>query len=440
MNRKWSLPAVLGAVILLLTACNMRTVEDLYCVPKRSEEFTNLQSVMDAAMAGLEYSSPLSGEHQQTVQMADLDGDGEEEYLLFAKGSAEKPLKILIFSGDGESYELLDTIESNGSAFDQVEYIRMNDRPGYELVVGCQVSDQVLRSVSVYTMAGENMECILTDSYTKFLSTDLDNDSLSEVFILKPGDSDADNGVAMLYSVENGTLERSHEVDMSRPADKIKRIMLGKLNGGEPAVYVASDVAESAIITDVYAVVGGQLTNVSFSNESGTSVQTLRNYYVYADDIDGDGILELPSLITMKNIVYSADADMQYIIRWYAMTADGSEVDKMYTYHNFVGGWYMRLNSEIAERFTVDQKGSSYEFSLWDEAFASAEKLMTVYVLTGQKREEQAVADNRFVLYRSESVVYAANLEVASAAYGMTKENLIDSFHLIQQDWKTGVT
>ena len=149
MNRKWSLQAVLGAVILLLTACNMRTVEDLYCVPKRSEEFTNLQSVMDAAMAGLEYSSPLSGEHQQTVQMADLDGDGEEEYLLFAKGSAEKPLKILIFSGDGESYELLDTIESNGSAFDQVEYIRMNDRPGYELVVGCQVSDQVLRSVSV---------------------------------------------------------------------------------------------------------------------------------------------------------------------------------------------------------------------------------------------------------------------------------------------------
>ena len=440
MNRKWKLLLVLGMAVLLLCGCNVSTVEDLYCVPKRSEEFTNLQSVMDKAMIGLEYSSPQSGEHQQTVQMADLDGDGEEEYLLFAKGSAEKPLKILIFSGDGEAYELMDIIESNGFAFDQVEYIRMNDRPGYELVVGCQVSDQVLRSVSVYTMVGGQMESVLTDNYTKFLCTDLDSDDLSELFVLKPGAADSDNGVAMLYSFENGAVERSHEVGMSRPADKIKRIMLGRLNDGETAVFVASDVAESAIITDVYAAVNDQLTNVSFSNESGTSVQTLRNYYVYADDIDNDGILELPSLITMKKTEDSTAADDQYIIRWYAMTADGAEVDKMYTYHNFVGGWYMELNSEVASRFTVTQKGSTYEFSLWDEGFTTAEKLMSVYVLTGQKREEQAVADNRFVLYRGESTVYAANLEVASAAYGMTRESLINSFHLILQDWKTGVT
>ena len=55
-------------------------------------------------------------------------------------------------------------------------------------------------------------------------------------------------------------------------------------------------------------------------------------------------------------------------------------------------------------------------------------------------REEQALVDNRFVLYRTESTVYAANLEVASAAYGFSQEDLINSFHLILQDWKTGET
>ena len=68
--------------------------------------------------------------------------------------------------------------------------------------------------------------------------------------------------------------------------------------------------------------------------------------------------------------------------------------------------------------------------------------LMTreISTMSGQKREEQAIRDNRFVLYRTDTTVYAANLEVASAAYGMSKESLIQSFHLILQDWKTGET
>ena len=56
-------------------------------------------------------------------------------------------------------------------------------------------------------------------------------------------------------------------------------------------------------------------------------------------------------------------------------------------------------------------------------------------MLTGQKREEQAVANNRFVLYRTDTTVYAAKLDVASAAFGIDQEMLTESFHMIAQDW-----
>jgi hypothetical protein len=169
-------------------------------------------------------------------------------------------------------------------------------------------------------------------------------------------------------------------------------------------------------------------------------VQTLRNYYVYADDIDNDGVLELPSLITMTMPPDSQFSNNHYIIRWYAMTSNGAEVDKMHTYHNFVGGWYVKLETALAPRMLVVQQGNSYEFSIWDETYSKIEKLMTIYVLTGQKREEQAQINNRFVIYRTESTVYAADIEVISATYGISKETLISSFHLILQDWKTGET
>ena len=89
------LSALLAA--MLLTGCAMRTVEEMYALPKRSDEFRELQAAIDTAMYGMTFSSPQSGENQQTVQMADLNGDGADEYLVFAKGATEKPLQVLIF-------------------------------------------------------------------------------------------------------------------------------------------------------------------------------------------------------------------------------------------------------------------------------------------------------------------------------------------------------
>lgn len=225
---------------------------------------------------------------------------------------------------------------------------------------------------------------------------------------------------------------------MSEPADHIKRIMVSRLYDGPTAVYVASDVDGSAIITDVYALLDGAFTNVSFSNESGTSVQTLRNYYVYADDIDKDGILELPDLIPLPNPGNDA-YENQHLIRWYSMNRDGSEINKLYTYHSYTGGWFLELPHDVASKINVIQFGNSYEFSVVDGKEGPS-KLMTLYVFTGQEREEQALADNRFVLYRNESTVYAAHLDVASATYNITQDSIINAFHLITQDSINGVT
>lgn len=424
--------------IALLSGCNVTTIEELYCHPKRSEDFLNLQALIDRHMVGLEYSAPISGENQQTVQMADLDGDGNSEYLLFARGNTDKPMHIFIFSKTENSYYLVDTIQSTGHAFDRVEYVSMGEGNGYELVVGYQLSGQTVRSLSVYTMVDGKIESALTTKYSKFVCHDLDGDQRSDLLVLRP--SESDYGVAELYSIKDGEMVRSREVGMSRPADQIKRIMVSKLEDGATAVFVASDVNNSAVITDIYTVLDDNLTNVAISNASDTSVQTLRNYYVYAVDIDDDGILELPSLIPMANNTEEASKNGQHLIQWYSLTSDGKRVNKLCTYHNFLGGWYVQLESDIIHQIVVMQKGNAYEFSADGDAFSEPKKLMTIYVLTGQKREELAQIDNRFVVHRTDSTVYAASLEVASGAYGMSKDGLIKGFHLILQDWKTGET
>ena len=423
----------------LLAGC-MPTVDEMYYPPKRSDDYNDLQSAIDDAMSGLEYCAPLSGENQQAVQNADLNGDGTQEYLLFAKGNAEHPLRILVFQEKGETFEHVQTIENTGAAFEQVEYARMDREGGVEIVVGSQVADQVTRSVTVYQFDRDmKVTTLVTTHCAKFLTVDLDADGRTELFVLRPGQTDTDNGIAELYGMENGVLERSNEVSMSESAERLKRILIGKLHGGESAVYVASAVEDTMLITDVYTCQNGKLENVSFSNESGTSVRTMRNYYVYADDIDNDGVVELPSLITMRPMESGSAAERQDLIRWYAMKADGTEVDKLFTYHNFAGGWYLELDSEWAPRLTVLRQADTYMFHLWDGAFTQTQPIFTVTAQRGKDRSQQLTAD-AFVLYASESVTYWATLTKEADACGITQDVLIDRFHLIQQDWKTGET
>lgn len=432
---------VLAAVIVLCACgCAVTTVDKMYQVPKRSRDFNDLQSAIDESMIDLSYSAPLAGENRQNVQMADLDGDGAEEYLLFAKSNKEKSLRILVFREIDGSYINVDTVQFNGAAFDQVEYVNMDSSGGVEIIVGHQLSDQLIRSAAVYTFTENSLVQEVSVNYTKFLTTDLDSDGLSELFLLRSGETETDNGVVELYSMKNGTVERFNETVMSAPVQKLKRLIVGKLDGGKAAVYVASAVEDTALITDVYTVLDNKLVNVTLSNDSGTSVQTMRNFYVYADDIDSDGVIELPTLIGMRPMPGMLSADMHHLIRWYAMTPSGEKVEKMCTYHNFVGGWYMQISSDLAQRLVVLSQNQQNEIYIWDKNYSSISKLMTVNTYTGQNREEQGVSEGRFILHKTDSVVYAAKLESLAEKYSITQENAVYSFRLIHQQWKTGET
>lgn len=439
MKKKWLYFPLWMLLALLLAGCGSRTVEEMYKIPRRSAEYNNLQTVIDHAMIGMEYAAPDSGENQQTVQMADLDGDGVDEYLVYARGNSEKPLQILIFrqTETGE-FRLMDSIASNGAVFEQVEYVDMDGKPGCEIVVGRRLSNQLMRIASVYSFASGRSDQILSAIYTRFLTCDLDSDGRNELMIIRHGESATNNAAAVLYAYRDGKVERSKEVELSEQLEHIRRIMVSKLSGGAPAVYIASLVNESAIVTDIFAIKNGELTNISFSSESGTSVQTLRNYYVYAEDVDNDGVLELPALITMKPIGNRKGTEKQFLLRWYALDLDGQEVDKLCSYHNYESGWYVQLSSAWANRIAVEQNGNNYTFFMWDEEFGEAVAVFTVFVLTGSDRDIEAGIHNRFALSRGEQVVYAAKLETGSALYGITQEQLINSFHLVRMDWKSG--
>lgn len=438
---KWNriyLLLVAVALVVSLSGCMLKTVDQMYCLPRRSEEYKDLQAAMDRVMGGLEYCAPVQGENQQTVQMADLDGDGLSETLVFAKGTGERPLKILIFSKQDGTYVNTAVIEMAGTAFEQVECADLDGSGGVELVVGRQVSNEVVHSLSAYTYVDGTPETLLTANYSRFLTVDLDADGVRELFLLRPG-SDGGNGVAELYDYQKGAMERSTEATMSVPVESLKRVTTGGMYRDIQAVFVSSNFDEETIITDVYAILSGRFTNVSASNESGTSVKTIRNYYVYGDDIDNDGLIELPSLVPMED----ADSDVRELIRWYNLTPQGGEVEKMFTYHNYADRWYVRIQEDWVDTLSVTRGNEvdsfqGYVFSAGTGRNRQA--IFTVYAFTGDDREALAASNGRFPLGRTDEVTYAAILGGGSLGRQLDQKTLTSYFNFIREDWRTGET
>ena len=110
--------AVMCLALMLCTGCSFYPSEgSLYRLPKLPAEYESLETLIDSLLTdGAEYAAPTSGSNLQSVQMVDLDGDGQEEAVaFFRKASDEKPMKIYVFRAVGDSYERDCLIEGTSS-------------------------------------------------------------------------------------------------------------------------------------------------------------------------------------------------------------------------------------------------------------------------------------------------------------------------------------
>lgn len=441
-RKKLAAAAAVLLMILLLCGCVGRSPDELYALPRQSKDYYDLQSAIDTVMAaGTSYSAPVSGSNQQAVQLADLDGDGQDEALAFLRTGGERPLKIYVFARAGERFESVALIEGDGSAFDSVEYADLDGRPGVELICGRQVSNQVLQSLSAYSWRDGRMVELMSANYTEFRIVDLNGDECRDVFLLRD-EAEERAGVAELYCCRDGLMEREREATLSVPTGAVRRIISGLMCPGVPAVFVASDYDESSIITDIFAISDGTFRNMSASVDTGLSTQTVRNYNAYATDIDGDGVIELPSLVALPS--QDPEADTYWTIDWYNLYTDGARQVKLSTFHNHLAGWYLELPGYWHGDLTVARSGeavggvSGLTFSQWKGREAQPEEIFTLYAFTGEDREALAVEDGRFVVAVKGETVYAAALGTGNRAKLLGQDGLKAMFKFIQINWNTG--
>ncbi|MCD8341190.1 MAG: hypothetical protein LUC87_03425 [Clostridiales bacterium] len=442
---------------LLLTGCSttISSPEDYYRLPQASEEYESLETCLqDALNSGYEYVSPLKGTNTQPVSVVDLDGDGLDEAVAFFRDTdgGENPLKICLYqqNGDGE-YSLLTTIEGQGNAINSVTFCQLDGGSDSveELLVSWQISSSVY-TLSAYSVEdGAAVQMMDFTTYSRYSVVDLDADGTSELVVLQSSATDTTEKQAQYYVCQEQRMVLTGTAPLSQSLSSIDHVRTGVLSGGEAALFVSGYVTDSSAtetssdqITDIFALVDGVFTSVALNGKSGDS-STLHYYLTNDQDINGDGVWEIP-FPTLLNNFDTDSTDTFYALQWKQYDLTGETTLSTVTYYNGTDGWYLVLPEEwLSGLFLVRSdttSGNTVErgilFYYQETEDSDPIPLFAIYKNTGTNRSERAVADSRFSLTEDSSATYSAKLYDSATENGLLDAATLRSlFYLIETDW-----
>lgn len=429
---------------LLLTGCMFQSsFDELYEVPRLPNEYTALREQIDDILSnGAEYAAPTSGTNIQSVQLVDLDGDGVEEALAFFRNSnEEKPLKIYIFQAVDDTYEQVALVEGNGTSIHSISYVDMDNDGIQELIIGWRFNTED-QALGVYSLRGFEPKLLLEGLYTQYETLDFDGDGLQEIVLLH---RDTEGELIAEYYDWKDQLLQSHSVArLSMTLAELDRMDTGYLRGGEIALFVTGVAEDTRAITDILTYYQDAITNIVRNDVTGVSSEIFRYINLQPQDIDGDGVTEVPMPVQLPSSS-GAEEELYWQVIWRNYNTKGQGEVALTTYHNNDDGWYLVLPEEwdslIAVRpsyVTADERGVI--FSVIGLKEGEFQDFLEIYTITGSSREIQATRNNRFVLKRQMDTIYAAAFLEGNSGwqYAIDQEELNQRFRLIVPEWDPG--
>ena len=435
--------------LCLLSGCSMPDLaaspEELYALPTLPVKYTELNArITEILEGGAEYAAPISGTNIQPIQLVDLDGDRREEALAFFRNSGDgQPLKIYIFSADGDEYRQTDLIEGTGTGIYSVYYRDLDGDGRMEITVGWKAAadQQVLE---VYALRPGGAEALVRSDYVKYTTADLDQDQRQELVVFH---SDAEgNGVADYYNWQaDGSLSRVMSSGISVTMAELNtrgRVTLGILQEETPALFVTGVTDLTRVVTDVLAVRNGELNNIVLSGETGVSREIYTYRGLYPSDVNGDGLTEVPEPVELMSL--TDEGISYYRVDWHSYQKNGASDVVLRTYHNLEDGWYFRLPEEWLNRIWVSRTTTQDEALVTFYILGGKDKdtvpFLRIAATSGSNREMQAMRGERFLLSRQSETIYTAELLISGEnwQYAMAADEVRQAFSLIVTEWASG--
>lgn len=437
---------ILPVLLLLafsLSGCTFPSGDELLAAPKPSSNYETLQTELENQLAsGVTYTAPTGGENRSAIQLVDLDGDGIDEAIAFFRGSSSitsSEFKVSIYKKQEDKYVCTGSIEGKGTAIQSVDFPTITPAGAHGMVIAWKLPGD---GVGALTMCDFDEACqpgvLLETEYSAMELTDLTGDGAKDLLLLA-GDQSGKR-VARLYRYVHGALELAGETGTTTEAVTIERMSSGYVRDRQPAVFAEERTTGGVgLTTDIFVYADGKLQNLALDSEDSMGRGTYRPVSVYAADINGDGVTELPRAVLMAGYTEQS-ADALYMLDWYAYGADAAPELVLTTYQNVADGWTLTIDPAWHDIITAVKSSESGLNAVTFSQYVSKDEqipLFTIYSATGTTREYYVTRDDLIQLGQTAKTLCFARIAdpAQQSAVQIDAAGIQSRFSLIAQDW-----
>lgn len=435
-KNKKVLSTVLAAAIFAAGGCSA-SVEGLLSPPKLDEEQSAIYEALKNSMGGdIHLKYPKSGQYRSAFVVRNIDDEETEEAIVFyeasnvSDGGSSLRLNFLDME-DGQWVSVYD-FAALGSEVERVQFDDLgNGETSIIITYTIQNSSDSATSVLRYKDGVPTEVYKSRHMYMRLL--DLNDDGTDEMFLIN-GDRTSGTAAAYLLGwIEPNSFAVISSAPLSGSFSSCKNVLLGQCDtDGYRAIFIDYALSDGTFGTDALVCYDRRISAVGGLSELITRRTNSYTPNVCSQDIDGDGIIEIPATAVFPGYEYLTRNEQMNMTAWYRLEGQGYSVRlDCLSYISMRGDYVLFIPTRWEGRITasVSISDGTVSFSEYDSRKREAGKtLLTICsVPTGQ-----AAPDGYTPYGSSEASGYSFYVKNnKSESFALTDAELADCFRIL---------
>lgn len=428
---------LLGAVtaaVMLLSGCTFSTsIDGLLSPPKLSLEQEQIYDALRrAAGSSISLKYPKTGGYLSAFIVSDIDGDGEDEALVFYEKNLlrneENALRLNVLDQIEGSWRSVYDLAAGGAEVEEVMISRLGSNSRTNIIVGYSMVNQGERVLSVYDYRQGELTETLNSSYSLADVCDLDRNGENELLIVC-GQALSQSARAMTYVLAQDGSYYESRVELNEAFTDFANLLYGNTAEGIPCVWLDGITGPSTVQTQVLTLENGVLTLLYSDKDSG--IRTVRQSGYLTCDLDGDGVAEIPVNTLFPGYTDATESEQIPMTSWYECRG-GKLMRKCSGYYSPARQFAFVLPRRWERKVTLKQDALAEELvfyrlgrSLEDSTVPLLRLCVTDNADTAQDR-----LDNGYILLCSKNGLrYLAQLPDTGDELALTVSEAILLFH-----------
>lgn len=376
--KKIVLKTVMIFVIIILTVtvsgCSLSlTADNLLTPPKLSAEQSEIYQALISSTGNVSLKYPKTGDYRSAFVLYNLDDEPTEEALVFYEVgyiAGESSLRVNFLDQiDGKWVSVYD-LPAVGTDIEKVMFENLGETGSTSIIISYSMLNSSDKVISVLKYEKSEAKELFHRSYTMMEVMDIDHDGSKEmVFIALK--KEIPQSQLDVVSLKDGKENLLYSVNLDPSANEYTNFTSGYIDDYKQALFIEHSKDANTYGTDIVYLGGSILKNavIRTDKQNYSKVVERRSNAmtpaVISQDINGDGVMEIPHTVTLSGYDSFTFPEQLYIFRWVTVKDDefnevahtfiSSENEFVFT---FPGRWLL----DVTATYDSDRK----EVKFWE--------------------------------------------------------------------------